>query len=120
MLLPEHGAENVGTELDKAGGQVDLVVRRANKYCFYEIKTAISARGCIREALAQLLEYSFWPGAQEAEKLIVVGEPSLDQDAEQYLVRASRIDLKPDKVHAGKWVRSISERSAVPKGEGLK
>jgi len=46
---------------------------------------AMSARSCIREAISQLLEYAFWPGAQEAEKLIVVGEPSLDRDAEQYL-----------------------------------
>jgi hypothetical protein len=84
-LALQYGAENVGTELDNAGGQVDLVVRRGSKYWFYEIKTAMSARGCIREAIAQLLEYSFWPGAQEAEKLIVVGEPSLDWDAEQYL-----------------------------------
>lgn len=84
-LVSQHGAENVGTELDNAGGQVDVVLRRGVKYWFYEIKTAISARGCIREAIPQLLEYSFWPGAQEAEKLIVVGEPSLDEDAEQYL-----------------------------------
>ena len=84
-LVLQYGADNVGTELDNAGGQVDLVVRRGSKYWFYEIKTAMSARSCIREAISQLLEYAFWPGAQEAEKLIVVGEPSLDRDAEQYL-----------------------------------
>lgn len=84
-LVLQYGAENVGTELDNAGGQVDVVLRCGSKYWFYEIKTAISARACIREAIPQLLEYSFWPGAQEAEKLIVVGEPSLDKDAEQYL-----------------------------------
>lgn len=84
-LVSQYGAENVGTELGNAGGQVDLVVRRGSKYWFYEIKTALSARGCIREAIAQLLEYSFWPGTQEADKLIVVGEPSLDRDAKQYL-----------------------------------
>jgi hypothetical protein len=84
-LVSLYGSDNVGTELDNAGGQVDLVVRRGDKYWFYEIKTAMSARACIREAIAQLLEYSFWPGAQEAEKLIVVGEPPFDADAQRYL-----------------------------------
>jgi hypothetical protein len=37
------------------------------------------------EGLAQILEYSYWPGAQEAERLVIVGEPSLDGDAERYL-----------------------------------
>lgn len=80
-----HGLQDVGTELESAGGRVDVVVRRGGKYWFYEIKTAMSARGCIREALAQLLEYSYWPGAQVAERLIIVGEPALDRDSERYL-----------------------------------
>jgi hypothetical protein len=50
-----------------------------------EIKTAMSARGCIREGLAQLLEYSFWPRAQVADKLVIVGEPALDEDSHKYL-----------------------------------
>ena len=80
-----HGPEDVGTELESAGGRVDVVVRRGGKFWFYEIKTAMSARGCIGEALAQLLEYSFWPGAQVAERLIIVGEPALDRACERYL-----------------------------------
>lgn len=84
-LASLYGSENVGTELRSADGQVDVVVRRAGKFWFYEIKTAMSARGCIRQALAQLLEYSYWPRAQVAEKLIVVGEPALDSESERYL-----------------------------------
>jgi hypothetical protein len=99
-LVLQYGADNVGTELDNAGGQVDLVVRLGSRSWFYEIKTAMSARGCIREAIAQLLEYSFWPGAEEAEKLIVVGEPSLDRDAEQYLATLrTRFSLPGSTVH---------------------
>ena len=79
------GADDVGTEIGSAGGQVDAIVRRGEKFWFFEIKTAMSARGCIREALAQLLEYCFWPGAQEAERLVIVGEPPLDTDAGLYL-----------------------------------
>lgn len=58
-----------------------------DRYWFYEIKTALSARACIREALAQLLEYSYWPRAQEAERLIIVGEPALDAEASAFLDR---------------------------------
>ena len=49
------------------------------------MKTTLSARGCIREAIAQLLEYSFWLGVTGAEKLIVVGGPRLDHDARKTL-----------------------------------
>jgi hypothetical protein len=84
-LVAQYGQDNVGTELENAAGRVDVVVRRDSGYWFYEIKTASTARGCIREALPQLLEYSYWPGAQVANRLVVVGEPPLDRDSEQYL-----------------------------------
>jgi hypothetical protein len=84
-LASLYGPENVGTERWSGSGRVDVMVRWKGKFWFYEIKTAMSARGCICEALAQLLEYSFWPGAQSAEKLVIVGEPTLDNDSERYL-----------------------------------
>jgi hypothetical protein len=88
LLAKYYGEENVGTEQPtKNGARVDVVLRRGHEYWFYEIKTALSARACIREALAQLLEYAYWPGAQEASRLIVIGEPPLDQEAEMYLER---------------------------------
>ena len=62
-LVVLYGQDNVGTERPTGtGGEVDVVVRHRAKYWFYEIKTENSARACIREALAQMLEYSFWPG----------------------------------------------------------
>ena len=83
-----YGAENVGTELPSGvGTSVDVVVRRTDGYWFYEIKTGVSPRACLREAVGQLLEYAFWPGAQEATRLIVVGETAMDKDAEEYLRR---------------------------------
>jgi hypothetical protein len=85
-LESEHGKGTVATEWRSRSGKVDVVVRHpGNRYWFYEIKTALSARACIREGLAQLLEYSFWPGAREPEKLFIVGEAKLDVAAEQYL-----------------------------------
>jgi hypothetical protein len=86
-LVLRHGAENVGTEHPTGlGTRVDAVVRTSrNHYSFYEIKTRLSARACIREALGQLLEYAYWPGAQATDQLIVIGEPALDEEARTYL-----------------------------------
>jgi hypothetical protein len=85
-LARRYGPENVGTEIHgKNGTSIDLVVQRKHAYWFYEIKTSDSARTCIREALGQILEYAFWPGAQAAVRLIVAGERALDKEAEDYL-----------------------------------
>jgi hypothetical protein len=87
-LVKKYGKENVGTERPSGvGTKIDLVVRQGSDYWFYEIKTALTARACLREALGQLLEYSFWPGAKEPTRFIVVGENPIEKDGEEYLVR---------------------------------
>ena len=67
------------------GGRVDLIAERGSKLVFYEVKVGCSARACIREALGQLLEYGFWPGAAQPDELVVAGEPPLDNAAKDYL-----------------------------------
>lgn len=85
-LTKQFGMGKVGTEIQgKNGTSIDVVVQHKSGYWFYEIKTAESARECIREALGQILEYAFWPGAQEAARLIIVGECPIDEDGGQYL-----------------------------------
>jgi hypothetical protein len=86
-LTREFGEENVFTEQHPCGfgSKIDLIVRRPKQLLFYEIKTSSTARECIRLAIGQLLEYSYWPGAQQAKKLIVVGEAGLDNEAAEYL-----------------------------------
>jgi hypothetical protein len=85
-LARQFGRENVGTENPaKNGTSIDLVVRHHNGYWFYEIKTAASARACIREALGQILEYAFWPGAQDALRLIIAGPRQIDKSGKEYL-----------------------------------
>lgn len=86
FLAKEHGAQSVGTEqLLGTGTRVDVVVNTATGQTYYEIKTDLSARACVRAALAQLLEYSYWPGGKEAQSLVIVGEPRLDADTEAFL-----------------------------------
>lgn len=85
-LAKKHGEANVGAELPSgAGTSVDVVVRQNDGFWFYEIKTAHSPRACLREALGQLLEYSFWPGSKNASRLIVVGMSALDNEGVKYL-----------------------------------
>ena len=87
-LCEIHGDEQVSGEQDCGIGKfVDVAVRDGNEYVYYEIKTGYSPQSCIREALGQLMEYSFWPGAQSACGLVVVGEVPLDTEASDYLAR---------------------------------
>ncbi len=86
ILSTQYGADNVGTENDTGrGSRVDLVVRQNGKHHYYEIKTNLCVRSCIREALSQLLEYSYWPGGFAAESLVIVSENPLTLDARRYI-----------------------------------
>jgi len=87
-LATKYGEHNVSTEQPSGVGTViDIVVKMKDEYWFYEIKTALTARACLREAIGQLLEYGFWPGAQEPTRIIVVGESPLDKEGQDYLSR---------------------------------
>ncbi len=78
--------DQVGSEHpDGIGGRVDVIAQREGDLEFYEIKIGRSAHSCIRQALGQLVEYGFWPGAARPAKLVVVGEPLLDEAAERFL-----------------------------------
>jgi hypothetical protein len=87
QLAKEFGEKNVGTEIDTGyGSQIDVVVRENDGgFLFYEIKTSYSVRLCIREALAQLLEYAYYPKSSNAEKLIIVSPNAVTQEAKSYL-----------------------------------
>ncbi len=86
-LIAQYGVENVADEQPSGlGTKIDVVLRRQpDEYWYYEIKTSSSARSCLREAFGQILEYSYWPRAREAAKLIICGESVLDEDAAIYL-----------------------------------
>jgi hypothetical protein len=77
------------------------VVRRGDdEFWYYEIKTALSPRACLREAFGQLMEYAYWPGACEATRFIVCGETPLDGDGETYLRQLkNRFSLPTDYEH---------------------
>jgi hypothetical protein len=62
-------------DLSGLGTKIDVVLQRGRSEFWYdEIKTAISSRACLREALGQVMEYAYRPGAQQLTRLIVCGE----------------------------------------------
>ncbi|MEG3755319.1 hypothetical protein [Psychromonas arctica] len=84
-LVKIYGERNVGTEISVNGTSIDLVVKQNEGYYFYEIKTASTAKACIRQALGQILEYSYWPDNQQASKLIIVGGALADKNETMYI-----------------------------------
>ena len=85
-LIRRHGKDKVHLEFTTGDGKrVDLAVEKDGHRIYYEIKICVSAQSCIRQAIGQLLEYSYWPGSNQADRLIVVGEPELDSHAREYL-----------------------------------
>jgi hypothetical protein len=85
-LIAELGAENVAGEHPTGRGTLlDVVVRHDDgAFVFYEIKTALSAAACIREALGQVLEYAYWPGGQEPLRIVICGEGRLAGEGSTY------------------------------------
>ena len=87
-LTREYGAESVGTEQPNGiGGRIDVVVKTKERLIYYEIKVGSCIRSCIREAIGQLLEYSYWPSTKIPSELIIVGEAPNTEEAKQYLSR---------------------------------
>ncbi len=87
LLSTEFGRDHIGDEIPSGnGGSIDLVVRLTNgQFDFYEIKPATSAKSAIRQALPQLLEYSYRAGREKAHKLVIVSQPAIDEDSAEYL-----------------------------------
>ena len=90
-LIEQHGKNTVCDEHPTGNHtKVDVAVKLGDELIYFEIKIGETARHCIRQAIGQLLEYSYWPQAHRAVRLIIVGEPALDPDAEKYLAELRR------------------------------
>lgn len=87
-LKAEFGADNIYSEVSKKidNTRIDIVRKLENndKY-FYEIKSYPNVKTCIRIAIGQLLDYSYWPNKEIAKKLYIVSHKELSFDAEIYL-----------------------------------
>jgi hypothetical protein len=85
-LIKHFPKDDIGTEINCGiGTSVDIVRKAGDEIIFYEIKTAKSVRVCIREALAQLLEYAHWPDRELATKLVIVSQNNITDQAKKYI-----------------------------------
>ena len=95
-LVAEHGYDYVAVEHPAAsGGQIDIAVIKRDRRLIFEIKTAATSGGCIREAVGQLLEYGCWPNSPIVHELIVVGEPTPDAETLAYFHQARGQNVDP-------------------------
>jgi hypothetical protein len=84
-LIKQFGEENVGVENFLNGNRIDIVVKQNKDFHFYEVKTASSAKSCVRQAIGQLFEYAFGYGKMNASNIYVAGEFPIDNETEIYL-----------------------------------
>jgi hypothetical protein len=85
-ICAQHGKAVVFPEQDTGNGtKIDIAVEKSTGLWLYEIKTSTCIRTCIREGLAQLMEYAFWSQGLTAARLIIVGEAQTDAGAIHYL-----------------------------------
>ncbi|GAB4044325.1 hypothetical protein [Spirosoma jeollabukense] len=85
-LVYVYGSENIGTENRTLyNSSIDIVRRDGEDLCFYEIKTYSSLKKCIREAIGQLMEYSYWTTGQLAKELIIVTTSPADAETRSYM-----------------------------------
>jgi len=68
---------------------VDLTLRYSSgtrhEVVFFDVKTEPTVKLCIRAAVGQLLEYSYYPSEERATNLIVVGWALSEPEDAQYL-----------------------------------
>lgn len=70
--------------------RVDIKAKTySDKWHYFEIKTD-SPKLSIRNAVGQLLEYSYWPDSERAEKLIIISDIAPDSDTKKYLTHLRR------------------------------
>jgi hypothetical protein len=79
------------------GTSIDMMSEKSGLKTIYEIKTAHTAKACIRQAFGQLMEYAYFPDRVVAERLVVVGiqQPKLkDEKYIKHLRSVSNLDIR--------------------------
>ncbi len=96
--------------------RVDVRLRAPDRTVFIELKPRGTARSVIREALAQLLDYAYWPTASRCDTLLIVGPTPPGQEDQEYLATLrSRFGMPVHYLHyldgrivgIGDWYRAL-------------
>ncbi|MCB9304822.1 MAG: hypothetical protein H6566_29690 [Lewinellaceae bacterium] len=98
-LQKRYGRENARRECPAAGARsVDIVLKSAKGYTFFEIKTYNNLLYSLRIAVGQLLEYCCYPDVQIAKKIFLVS------------------NLPPEDDHFLDYLRKLNEVLNIPIG----
>jgi hypothetical protein len=62
-----------------------VVLTSSKLRVFVELKTRGTVRQVIRQALAQLMEYAYWPDAARCQALLIVGPVEASDHEQAYL-----------------------------------
>ena len=84
-LSNEYGAANVGTEIRVGSKRIDTVVKFANRYDIYEIKTATDPFSCVTLALGQLCQYAYLFCRDKIGRMVIVGPSETTKEVNDYL-----------------------------------
>jgi len=86
-LISIYGINNVRAEhpVRSSRKRIDLLVRNKSQYIFYEIKTYASIKTSIREALGQLLEYTFDTRIAQPTEMIIISHIPADDSIVRYM-----------------------------------
>lgn len=84
-LKRNFGDGNVSVEQRLGYSEIDVVVKEDDDFIFYEVKVASSLKRVIREALGQLMEYSYYGAIRLAKKIVIVSDYELDDKNAAYL-----------------------------------
>lgn len=84
-LCGESGKDNVGTEIRVGAKRIDAVVKGADFYDLYEVKTALDPFDCVTEALGQLCQYAYLFCRDKIGKMVIAGASEPTREVEQYL-----------------------------------
>ena len=87
QLCQKYGEENVGTENRIGTKKIDVVVKIDGGYNIYEIKTDAEPRGCVREAMGQILDYAFYECENVIYKMVIVGATPETKEVNTYLAK---------------------------------
>lgn len=69
------------------GGFVDVAMEHRGCRTFFEVKVGDRAFNLVRQAIGQLLEYGYWPGALQPDEIVVAGDAKCDEITTQYIDR---------------------------------
>ena len=67
------------------GTKIDIGMLYNDEYYFFEVKAYSNAKLSIREALGQLIEYSYYPNKQIAKQIVIVTNAKLNALDKEYL-----------------------------------